>query len=145
MLTQESLGELLLQCCGKKELSVAEVESLCEEFPYFQAAQLYKEACASGGSAQSDRKPKGFELLSDRLLLHSLTHNAHSVDGDANEFSWVSLEQQETQMALENADSSSSEALDCSYAEGCEEREDELAPLRRLEEWSQTRMRIRML
>lgn len=125
MLTQESLGELLLQCCGKKELSVAEVESLCEEFPYFQAAQLYKEACASGGSAQSDRKPKGFELLSDRLLLHSLTHNAHSVDGDANEFSWVSLEQQETQMALENADSSSSEALDCSYAEGCEEREDE--------------------
>ena len=125
MLTQESLGELLLQCCGKKELSVAEVESLCEEFPYFQAVQLYKEACASGGSAQSDRKPKGFELLSDRLLLHSLTHNAHSVDGDANEFSWVSLEQQETQMVLENADSSSSEALDCSYAEGCEEREDE--------------------
>ena len=125
MLTQESLGELLLQCCGKKELSEAEVESLCEEFPYFQAVQLYKEACASGGSAQSDRKPKGFELLSDRLLLHSLTHNAHSVDGDANEFSWVSLEQQETQMALEDADSSSSEALDCSYAEGCEEREDE--------------------
>ena len=125
MLTQESLGELLLQCCGKKELSVAEVESLCEEFPYFQAVQLYKEACASGGSAQSDRKPKGFELLSDRLLLHSLTRNAHSVDGDANEFSWVSLEQQETQMALANADSSSSEALDCSYAEGCEEREDE--------------------
>ena len=125
MLTQESLGELLLQCCGKKELSAAEVESLCEEFPYFQAVQLYKEACASGGSAQSDRKPKGFELLSDRLLLHSLTHNAHSVDGDANEFSWVSLEQQETQMALENADSSLSEALDCSYAEGCEEREDE--------------------
>ena len=125
MLTQESLGELLLQCCGKKELSEVEVESLCEEFPYFQAVQLYKEACASGGSAQSDRKPKGFELLSDRLLLHSLTHNAHSVDGDANEFSWVSLEQQETQMALENADSSSSEALDCSYAEGCEEREDE--------------------
>lgn len=125
MLTQESLGELLLQCCGKKELSEAEVESLCEEFPYFQAVQLYKEACASGGSAQSDRKPKGFELLSDRLLLHSLTRNAHSVDGDANEFSWVSLEQQETQMALENADSSSSEALDCSYAEGCEEREDE--------------------
>lgn len=125
MLTQESLGELLLQCCGKKELSAAEVESLCEEFPYFQAVQLYKEACASGGSAQSDRKPKGFELLSDRLLLHSLTRNAHSVDGDANEFSWVSLEQQETQMALENADSSSSEALDCSYAEGCEEREDE--------------------
>ena len=125
MLTQESLGELLLQCCGKKELSEAEVESLCEEFPYFQAVQLYKEACASGGSAQSDRKPKGFELLSDRLLLHSLTHNAHSVDGDANEFSWVSLEQQETQMALENADSSLSEALDCSYAEGCEEREDE--------------------
>ena len=125
MLTQESLGELLLQCCGKKELSEAEVESLCEEFPYFQAVQLYKEACASGGSAQSDRKPKGFELLSDRLLLHSLTHNAHSVDGDANEFSWVSLEQQETQMALANADSSSSEALDCSYAEGCEEREDE--------------------
>ena len=123
MLTQESLGELLLQCCGKKELSAAEVESLCEEFPYFQAVQLYKETCASGGSAQSDRKPKGFELLSDRLLLHSLTHNAHSVDGDANEFSWVSLEQQETQMALENADSSSSEALDCSYAEGCEERE----------------------
>ena len=125
MLTQESLGELLLQCCGKKELSEAEVESLCEEFPYFQAVQLYKEACASGGSAQSDRKPKGFELLSDRLLLHSLTRNAHSVDGDANEFSWVSLEQQETQMALANADSSSSEALDCSYAEGCEEREDE--------------------
>ena len=125
MLTQESLGELLLQCCGKKELSAAEVESLCEEFPYFQAVQLYKEACASGGSAQSDRKPKGFELLSDRLLLHSLTHNAHSVDGDANEFSWVSLEQQETQMALEDADSSLSEALDCSYAEGCEEREDE--------------------
>ena len=125
MLTQESLGELLLQCCGKTELSEAEVESLCEEFPYFQAVQLYKEACASGGSAQSDRKPKGFELLSDRLLLHSLTRNAHSVDGDANEFSWVSLEQQETQMALENADSSSSEALDCSYAEGCEEREDE--------------------
>ena len=125
MLTQESLGELLLQCCGKKELSEVEVESLCEEFPYFQAVQLYKEACASGGAAQSDRKPKGFELLSDRLLLHSLTHNAHSVDGDANEFSWVSLEQQETQMALENADSSSSEALDCSYAEGCEEREDE--------------------
>ncbi len=125
MLTQESLGELLLQCCGKKELSEAEVESLCEEFPYFQAVQLYKEACASGGSAQSDRKPKGFELLSDRLLLHSLTRNAHSVDGDANEFSWVSLEQQETQMALEDADSSSSEALDCSYAEGCEEREDE--------------------
>ena len=125
MLTQESLGELLLQCCGKKELSEAEVESLCEEFPYFRAVQLYKEACASGGSAQSDRKPKGLELLSDRLLLHSLTHNAHSVDGDANEFSWVSLEQQETQMALENADSSSSEALDCSYAEGCEEREDE--------------------
>lgn len=125
MLTQENLGELLLQCCGKKELSEAEVESLCEEFPYFQAVQLYKEACASGGSAQSDRKPKGFELLSDRLLLHSLTHNAHSVDGDANEFSWVSLEQQETQMALENADSSLSEALDCSYAEGCEEREDE--------------------
>ena len=125
MLTQESLGELLLQCCGKKELSEAEVESLCEEFPYFQAVQLYKEACASGGSAQSDRKPKGFELLSDRLLLHSLTRNAHSVDGDANEFSWVSLEQQETQMALENADSSSSEALDCSFAEGCEEREDE--------------------
>ena len=125
MLTQESLGELLLQCCGKKELSEAEVESLCEEFPYFQAVQLYKEACASGGSAQSDRKPKGFELLSDRLLLHSLTRNDHSVDGDANEFSWVSLEQQETQMALENADSSSSEALDCSYAEGCEEREDE--------------------
>ena len=125
MLTQESLGELLLQCCGKKELSEAEVESLCEEFPYFQAVQLYKEACASGGSAQSDRKPKGFELLSDRLLLHSLTHNAHSVDGDANEFSWVSLEQQETQMALEDADSSSCETLDCSYAEGCEEREDE--------------------
>lgn len=125
MLTQESLGELLLQCCGKKELSEAEVESLCEEFPYFQAVQLYKEACASGGSAQSDRKPKGFELLSDRLLLHSLTRNAHSVDGDANEFSWVSLEQQETQMALENADSSSCETLDCSYAEGCEEREDE--------------------
>ena len=125
MLTQESLGELLLQCCGKKELSEAEVESLCEEFPYFQAVQLYKEACASGGSAQSDRKPKGFELLSDRLLLHSLTRNAHSVDGDANEFSWVSLEQQETQMALENADSSSCETLDRSYAEGCEEREDE--------------------
>ena len=123
MLTQKSLGELLLRCCGKKELTEAEVGSLCEEFPYFQAVQLYKAACASGGSAQSDRKPKGFELLSDRLLLHSLTHNAHSVDGDANEFSWVSLEQQETQMALENADSSSSEALDCSYAEGCEERE----------------------
>lgn len=125
MLTQKSLGELLLRCCGKKELTEAEVESLCEEFPYFQAVQLYKAACASGGSAQSDRKPKGFELLSDRLLLHSLTHNAHSVDGDADEFSWVSLEQQETQMVLENADSSSSEALDCSYAEGCEEREDE--------------------
>ena len=125
MLTQKSLGELLLRCCGKKELTEAEVGSLCEEFPYFQAVQLYKAACASGGSAQSDRKPKGFELLSDRLLLHSLTHNAHSVDGDADEFSWVSLEQQETQMVLENADSSSSEALDCSYAEGCEEREDE--------------------
>lgn len=75
MFSKEQLREVLAQggaCCAEAQ---AELEAVCEEYPYFHAAQLYRAALAIKKTENVEPVVNAV-LVADRLLLYSAVYGA---------------------------------------------------------------------